>query len=195
MSSSPAATFDGFHCTPEDLASDATTIGRRPAFYQGAFDAAGRIDINPVTWHELAERPVIVRGTVPRVRTDMEQLTSFTRHNLDTYWRTLMEQIDEEGLATVGEQDEAIAWVVLGAARLHHLLTQGGSTSKSGAGRYIIEHLDHRWTPIANEALRIRESPESPGLHEDLARRGHDMHDLLAWLVEDGTTRDKSQAF
>jgi len=30
-----------------------------------------------------------------------------------------MKQIERAGVAAVGEQDEAIAWVVLGAARLH----------------------------------------------------------------------------
>jgi hypothetical protein len=72
--------------------------------------------------------------------------------------------------------------------------TQGEITSKSGAGRYVVEQLDRRWTLVAREALRIRESPDSPGLYEDLARRGQDMFDLLAWLVEDGTAQDDTQA-
>jgi hypothetical protein len=183
----PATVLDGFHCTADDLAADATTVGGRPVFYQGAFQTAGTLDINPVTWHELAERAVIVRGPLPRVRTDPAQLTAFTRGNLDTYWRGILARIEEVGAGSAGELDEAVAWVVLGAARLHHLLTQGRITSKSGAGRHVVEHLDPRWTPIAQEALRIRERPDSPSQYDDLARRGQDVVELLAWLVEDGT--------
>lgn len=79
--------------------------------------------------------------------------------------------------------------MVLGAARLHHLLARGSITSKSGAGRYVIESLDPQWHPIAREALRIREAPGDPGFYVDTGARGRDMYDLLVWLVTDGTTR------
>jgi hypothetical protein len=185
----PALVFDGFHCTVDDLAADPAGIAHRPVFYQGEFDMAGRIDISPVTWHELAERPIVVRGEVPPVHVDAVQLRDFTRVNLDIYWRGSITKIEAAGIAALGEDDDAIAWTVLGAARLHHLLNRGAITSKSGAGRYVIDSLEPRWHLIAHEALRLRESPGDPPLYSDPAARGRDMHDLLVWLVEDGTAR------
>ncbi len=179
--------FDGFHCTAADLAASPSRIGSRPVFYEGAFDPEGRIDINLVTWHELAERPVVVRGEVPPVYTSTAELLDFTRNNLDTYWRGSMKDIEDAGVEEVGRYDAPVAWVGLGAARLHHLLVTGELTSKSGAGRYVCESLDPRWHKIGREALRIREDPHGPSLYDDLAQRGRDVHALLSWLVADGT--------
>lgn len=183
----PAPAYDGFHCTTDDLAADPTTLGPRPVHYQGVFSARGGTDINPVTWHELAQRPVVVRGHLPTVRTDPAQLARFTRDNLDTYWRSLLEQLTAEGPAAVGTQDDAVAWTVLGCARLHHLLTRGELTSKSGAGRHVLAHLDVRWHRVAREALRVRERPGSPGLYDDAGHRGQDTLDLLEHVVSTQT--------
>ncbi len=194
LSRVPSPVFDGFHCTAVDLAGSPTEITSRPVFYEGAFDPQGRIDINLVTWHELAERPVIVRGDVAEVHTDLPTLRASTRENLNTYWRDVLRQIDDVGAETVGGQDGATVWVALGAPRLHHLLTQGVLTSKSGAGRYVIELLDPRWAQIAREALRLRETPDSPSLYNDMGQRGRDMRDLLAWIVDDASHGDRSSA-
>ncbi|SEC93125.1 hypothetical protein SAMN04489844_3281 [Nocardioides exalbidus] len=180
-------TFDGFHCTAADLAASPSGVGTRPVFYEGRFDEHGTLDINPVTWHELALGPVVLRGEVPPVHTDDAELRDFTRRNLDTYWRGIAEQTAGEGVREIGGSDEAVAWIALGAPRLHHLLAEHSLTSKSGAGRYVIDRLDERWTPIAEEALRIRERPDTPSLYDDPVRRGQDTHDLLTWVVEDGT--------
>jgi predicted nucleotidyltransferase len=184
----PSPAFDGFHCTAADLAASPATIEYRPVFYEGAFNDKGTIDINLVTWHELALGPVVIRGQVPDVYTSLPELLDFTRTNLDTYWRGTADQVKAAGVKAVGEQDDAVAWIALGAARLHHLLSQRTLTSKSGAGRYIIERLDARWAPIAQEALRIRERPDTPSLYIDHGERGQDTYDLLVWLVEDGLT-------
>lgn len=185
----PLPAFDGFHCTREDLVRAPSELGARPVFYEGRFEPTGSIDINLVTWHELAERPVVVRGERPEVRIDLAGLLEFTRDNLDTYWRTTVSKIEEAGISEVGAEDASVAWVVLGVARLHHLTTKAGLTSKSGAGRYITGELDPRWHQLGAEALRIRERPDEPTLYGDPERRGRDMHQLLRWAIEDGTRR------
>jgi hypothetical protein len=139
---------------------------RRAAFYQGEFDPAGTIDINPVTWHELAERGLAVRGEIPEVHTDRNELLAFTRNNLATFWSGTAEQVENGDLEALGGHDESVAFLGLGPARLHHLLATKELTSKSGAGRYVRDRLDPR------ESLRIRENPRSSGLYEKAERRG-----------------------
>ncbi|WP_427888460.1 hypothetical protein ACQHIV_34655 [Kribbella sp. GL6] len=176
-------TFDGFHCTAADLAADPSTLGTRPVVFQGAFDPAGSTDVNLVTWHELAERAVVVRGELPPVYTNLDDLIAYTRTNLDTYWRGIADRIATADLATAGRNDAAVAWVALGAPRLHHLLTTRTLTSKSGAGRYVLDSLDPRWHQLAREALAIRETPGTPTTYNTPTERAEDVRDLLAWIL------------
>jgi hypothetical protein len=181
----PETVFDGFHCTASDLAAHPAAVGPRPVFFQDAFDTEGSIDINLVTWHELAERPVVLRGEVPPVYTNLDELLTFTRDNLDTYWRGIANRIETAGLDAFGKNDAAITWVTLGAPRLHHLLTTHTLTSKSGAGRYVVNSLAPHHRKIAHEALNLRESPGTPTLYTNPTDRGQDTCALLTWLLED----------
>ncbi len=186
----PSRRFEGFHCRRSDLEAPSAAVAGVPVHYAGAFDPAGRLDVNPVTWHELAERALVVRGALPAVHTDLDVLLAFTQDNLETYWRTTLVRIDtvldEQGPEAVGAHDATVAWVTLGVARLHHLLLRGALTSKSGAGRYILDTLDSRWHPLAADALTIRERPGAPSDYGDPGQRGRDLRDFLAWTVEDG---------
>lgn len=166
-----ALAFDGFHCTPADLAASPTRITHRPAFFEGTFDSAGTVDVHLVTWHELAERGIAVRGAVPAVYTNLDELLDFTRANLDTYWRGFITTIEQAGIETADEQDDTVTWIGLGSAKLHHLLFTNELTSKSGAGRYVRDALDPRWSRIARKAVRIREEPEFESLYDDPDQR------------------------
>ncbi|MDZ5621982.1 GIY-YIG nuclease family protein [Nocardioides bizhenqiangii] len=182
----PERRYEGFYCQEGDLACPASDVGLVPVHYQGSFDLAGRLDANPVTWHELAERGIIVRGGKPRIHTDMDELLDFTRDNLTSYWEPLLSRMGEEGDQTVGRDDDAVVWVTLGVARLHHLLARAALTSKSGAGRYILDALEPRWHRLADEALALRERPGTSSSYSDVATRGRDAREFLAWAIADG---------
>lgn len=189
LAAHPDLVVDGFHATPADLAGPPTAVGTRPVFFGGEFDPEGTLDISWPTWHELAERGLAVRGEVPPVHTDHDALLASTRANLDSYWRGILTRLEGLDPVEVGRDDSAVTWVVLGVARLHHLLATGAMTSKSGAGRYVLADLDARWHPVAREALRLRDDPATPSAYDDAAERGLDLVAFLRWAIDDGMAR------
>lgn len=98
-------------------------------------------------------------------------------------WHDLPEP---SALDRVGESAETVVWVTLGVARLHHLLATGELTSKSGAGRYVLEELEERWHPLADDALALREGTGAPSAYADTEQRGRDLLAFLTWAVADG---------
>lgn len=189
LTETSAVTFDGFHCTARDLAKPPAESPPLPVFYGGRFEEHGHLDVHPVTWHELAERGITVRGRPPAdlgIHTDREALRTFTHNNLDTYWRNTSEQLDRATDDEIGELEWTAEWCVLGVARLHHLLATGELTSKSGAGRHIVEHLPEEWHRIGQEALRLRERPEDASLYSSAGERGADVRAFVAWGIKDG---------
>lgn len=182
----PHRRFEGFHCQRGDLARPPTELGPVPVHFDGAFDARGHSGVNLVTWHELAERGIELRGRLPTIYTDLDALLDFTRTNLDAYWAPLLRDMEARGAEDAGSDDGTVVWVTLGVARLHHVLARERLTSKSGAGRYVVEALDPRWHKLAAEALRIREGTGSESSYRVPAERAADLRQFLTWAIDDG---------
>lgn len=188
----PEHDFDGHHLVLDDLRRPSDECPAVPVSHGGAFVAEGRLDINPVSWCELAERGIRITGRDPRVlgiHADANELWRYSHQNLASYWGRSARELKMTWMVA-GRRDDVVAWCTLGVARLHHLLTTGEMTSKSGAGRYILEHLDERWHPLAEEALRCRETPDEKSTYRSMNQRGKDLRDFVAWVVDDGATLD-----
>ena len=188
--------LNGIHVLAEDLRRPPAECPDVPTVHGKRFDPAGRLDLDPVTWHGLAQHSVTVRGTPAAdlgIWTDDAMLRDFTRTNLDTYWRGQLERVRADPDAA--SQPRAGEWCVLGIARLHHLLALATVTSKDGAGRYALATFDSRWRPLVEDALASRASaagaePASlPYGDGSDGRRGRDIADYLAWVIDDALSR------
>jgi hypothetical protein len=183
----PRPLFEGIHLVRADLAGPPDECPDLPFFHEGTFGRAGRFEINPVTWHELARHAVVLRGpalTGQDVWTDDRVLWDFTRGNLRSYWARVAEL--QTALPERAGLPEVTSWCVLGISRLHHLLATGSMTSKSGAGRYALTAFGPRWHPIVQEALRARERPQEPSGYPDGVTRGQDTTEFTVMALQAG---------
>lgn len=181
----PTVDFDGMHLLTADLRADPELCPDVPCVLHGWFEPAAPYDLSPVAWHELAHHGVTVHGApVADIWTDDAALRDFTRGNLDTYWRDQAESLAK--FPAEAASDASCEWVVLGVARLHHLLVTGAQTTKTRAGEWGLAFYDPSWHPVLREALRLRTGVGEPSYH-DTAQRGRDTAAFAAYVVEAGT--------
>lgn len=137
---------------------------QRPWTLDGEFRFDGDcFEINPVTWYTLAEYGVAVRGAPAEelgVYLDANDRRTWVRENVDTYWRSVAEQIEgalEEEPDRTDFAAETQEWCALGIARMAYTFETGGVASKSSAGRWAAECLPkHRGVLL--DALALRRS-------------------------------------
>lgn len=184
----PRPPFDGFHLTWGDLARPSYDCPDVPCTQAGYLHEEARLDVHPVTWHELARHGVTVRGPELEkvdIWTDEAVLRKYTHDNLRSYWLEQAEAL-RRFPAEAGKSD-IVAWFVLGASRLHHLLARGALTSKMGAGRHALEVFGERWRPIITEAMTIRELGEPSGQYDgDTDLRARDTIEFSEMVVKTG---------
>lgn len=173
----PSPQFNGIHVTWDELNRDPAECGPVPSVINGRFRNRASADVNPVTWHILADQGVTMRGPLPvelDVWDEPESLRSWSLGSLDEQWRRWREKagrlVTPRGLAALGSL--APSWSVLSVSRLHFTLRTGEITSKSGAGAYALHAFPESWQRIVNECLRVRRGVQAPSLYESaLARR------------------------
>ncbi|MDS1272178.1 nucleotidyltransferase domain-containing protein [Lipingzhangella sp. LS1_29] len=189
--------FNGIHVTWEDLASDPRSCSRVPSVLGGRFRTRSSPDVNPVTWHILAERGVPVRGPMPLemdVWDELETLRSWSLGTLDEQWRRWRAAagrlVTPRGLAVLGSL--APSWSVLSVSRLHFTLRTGEITSKSGAGFYALHAFERRWQDIVNECLRIRRGSSPPSLYENSLTRRRAALDYIEMVLDDALTPSRA---
>lgn len=169
----PSPTLEGTHLSWVELATGPASCAFAPCVTDKGFHPRGRHALNPVTWHELADHGIALRG--PRLEDsevwyERAALASWTRTNLAEYWEPWLRRY-AAGPADYDHDDDAMVWGVLGISRLHYTLATGRITSKTGAGEHGLETFERQWHPILAEALRARRAPESSSAYGTVMQR------------------------
>lgn len=181
--------FDGIYLTAPQLAGDPADLEAAPQVLDGVFDPAkAGGQLNPVTWLELLQQPLVAEGELPAIWTPPEARTrGWLRDNLDGYWSHTALGIRAQLGDLPADQPvpaELICWAALGPGRLHHTLATGAVTSKTDAGWYTAE-LFPAWSGLLARAVDARAGqPVSFTVADAL-----DVADLVEAVVSDALRR------
>ena len=175
----------------DDLQQDPVTIAPRPNFHSAGFQRAGRLMLDPITWHTIARYAAAVRGpkqTESTMWCDGTALRKWTRGNLATYWtdwqRDRKSLLSYAGLTAL--HPRVAEWGVLGVSRLLFTLATGNLTSKTGAGLHALETMPPEWRPILAECLRLRRGALGPPLAGSIWSRRRQALDYVAEAIARG---------
>lgn len=177
----PRPPYDGLYVTWADLAAPPQQCADVPCTLGGEFRDEGRVDLNPVTWHELARHGVVARGPgleEVKIWTDQQTLREYTHGNLSSYWAEQTKLLAR--FPAEAARADLVEWFVLGLPRLHHLLATDRLTSKNGAGHHAVAAFGERWRLLVAEALAHRTTGQLAGLlpEDELAAQTIEFADL-----------------
>lgn len=119
-------------------------------------------EFGPVTWRCLDRYGMTVFGPPPStlgIADDPDLLREAQIENLNSYWTTWIAQCEADLAAKPAGADAnalALAWGVLGVARIAHTLETGRIVSKSEAGRWALARMGTAWHPVIADALAAR---------------------------------------
>ncbi|MGH1587242.1 aminoglycoside adenylyltransferase domain-containing protein [Methylobacterium phyllosphaerae] len=152
--------LDGPYLVAEALRQVPTDYAVVPFSLEGRF-RHGEVcrEVNPVVWRCLARHGRTVLGPPPAelgIADDDAVLRAYQVDNLRGYWLSWIAQAEAACAAKAPGEDAsaaALAWGVLGVARIVCALDTDAVVSKSGGGRYALSAHSDRWHPVIREAL------------------------------------------
>lgn len=139
-------TVNAVYVVSTDLLQPVDVIVPVAAHTGTSFTRQAAFDVNPVVWTELADSGV---GVV-RPRTD--EVVSWCRHNLLTFWAPFADALGRERRISRGEA----AQQVLNVPRLWVSATTGLVVSREEAGERALRAFADEWHPLIHDALAWR---------------------------------------
>jgi Aminoglycoside adenylyltransferase, C-terminal domain len=177
---------NGVYVRRTDLANSSLTVTPIAGFVAGRFGVApsSGFDVNPVTWHVLANHGIAIRGEGPgrlQIHTDVQELKRWSVENLNSYWlRWARRGVDVRALPR-----RAAAAGVLGAPRLHCTVATGKVITKEAGAEYALEVFDHGWHPLIEDALAFwRDLPTPAAYRFRPLRRRLDASAFVAMVID-----------
>jgi hypothetical protein len=185
---------NGVYVLRDDLAKSPLEIVPVASHVAGTFMAGRAFDVNPVTWRTLAASGIAVRGVDPAmlgIQDNKAELRSWTRSNLNSYWRRWANDLNRPGLTAVKALLlRYVAWGVLGTARMHFTIATGDIASKTQACEYALDMFAPKWRPLLEDTRAYwHRISRTTRYRSPLARR-HDTADFVMAVIDSTATAD-----
>lgn len=181
---------NGIYLKPGHLAMSALEVTPIAGHVAGRFRVAQRsgFDVNPVTWHTLADHGIAIRGPQRddlEIHTDPQELRRWSLADLNDYWRRWTERTGRRGPLDLRALPRRAAAVgVLGAPRLHYTVATGSIADKEAAAQYALEIFDSRWHALIEDALAFwRGCPAPRTYRHQQTRRRRDAAEFVTTVI------------
>jgi hypothetical protein len=155
--------FDGFYVNRRVLHQAPAAGVKVPYSLGGIFHSdAAPSEMNPVTWHCLAQHGIAICGPYPAelgIAVDLTMLRRFLTTNLQGYWSKWAADCESALARTVLKEDAVaaeLAWGVLGTSRIACTLATARIVSKTEAGRWALATYSSEWHRAIQDALAVR---------------------------------------
>lgn len=175
--------MSGVYLQFDDLGKSADETQAHPHFHDGKFHKEAYSGINPVTWWELKNHGIAIRGEEPLelpFSVDWNALIGWMRENLNAYWRGWTVRLDRR---IVLLSDWGIQWAVLGVLRQYYTLRENSITTKHGAAEYALASLPQEWHSLIQEAIDIRADGKRRHYRSRLLRM-MEAHSFLKYIIQ-----------
>ena len=183
--------YDGNYVGWHELAGLPDDGRAGPHVIDGEFRDEACDELTPSTWTEFARYAAAVRGPLVSelgIEISRDRLSQWQLSNLNGYWsefaagsREVWSGRDQDALMPY---PQTACWCALGPARLHYTLATGDITSKSGAGRYALQHFGE-YADLISAALDWRATGQGSFTHAAGVR----ITDLMRAIIDDAGRR------
>lgn len=159
--------YDGVYVAAADLAAPPSAEEPAAHVVNGEFGTGACGYCTPVTWLELRQDGIAVRGPAPATvvaAPDPAALRGWLLGNLRGYWSGEAAHVGRVAAgraagAAIG--GEPVVWMTLGAARLHATLATGRVISKTATGSHVAEHFP-AYAELAGRCVAWRAGEDVP---------------------------------
>ena len=180
----PRWPFEGIYLQLKSLSPDERATATYLNQHDGKLFSVTSIELNHVDWWLLKQHGIVIKGTPAAelpFEVDVPVILSGMKHNLNTYWAAYTYK--PARLAQLFT-NRGVQWVVLGVLRQYYSFKEYDITSKAGAGEYALPQLPPKWHRLIQEALNLRQSPDSiKGLYKTKIGRAIETFRFLRYII------------
>jgi predicted nucleotidyltransferase len=153
--------LNGFYITTDQLGLPKGKIKPVTYFYEGKVHDRGHFELNLVTWYQLKNSAITIRGASANelgFTVNWNDLIAEMKNNMNTYWKEWIRKssrlFSRDFILLLSP--ERVEWGVLGVARQFYSFSEGGIVSKTDAGKWALTKVPEKYYKILQEALNIR---------------------------------------
>lgn len=180
--------LNGIYVQNEQLGKSKEETEPVTYYYDGRIHDEGYFEMKYVTWYQLKEKAITVRGVSSaelNFSVEWNCVEDEMHANMNTYWKRWIEKASGFSIDSITTLifSKRIEWGVLGITRLYYSFIENDIISKTAAGEWALNNVTNEYRKIISEALNIRTGKNS--IYSSSFKRKKDALMYMKYIVEE----------